>query len=78
MVFNSIGGGTGSGLGSKLLEHIKTEYDKKCLIHFPIFPSPRLSTAVVEPYNALLAFTAMLNYTDASVVFDNEALYRVC
>jgi tubulin alpha len=54
MVFNAVGGGTGSGLGSLLLERLSVDYGKKSKLGFCIYPSPQVSTAVVEPYNSIL------------------------
>ena len=51
LVFNAVGGGTGSGLGSLLLERLSVDYGKKSKLGFTIYPSPQVSTAVVEPYN---------------------------
>merc|ERR1712159_949884 len=55
MVFNTVGGGTGSGLGSLLLERLSVDYGKKSKIGFCVYPSPQVSTAAVETYNAVLA-----------------------
>ena len=51
MVFNAVGGGTGSGLGSLLLERLSVDYGKKSKLGFTVYPSPQISTAVVELYN---------------------------
>uniref|UniRef100_A0A6N2K8E0 Tubulin alpha chain n=1 Tax=Salix viminalis TaxID=40686 RepID=A0A6N2K8E0_SALVM len=51
LVFSAVGGGTGSGLGSLLLERLSVDYGKKSKLGFTIYPSPQVSTAVVEPYN---------------------------
>jgi len=40
LVFNSVGGGTGSGLGSLLLERLSVDYGKKSKLGFTIYPSP--------------------------------------
>ena len=40
MVFHSVGGGTGSGLGSLLLERLSVDYGKKSKLGFTVFPSP--------------------------------------
>lgn len=47
MMFNSIGGGTGSGFGSLMLKKMSVEYAKKTKMGFTIFPSPMLSTSCV-------------------------------
>ncbi|KAK9079191.1 hypothetical protein SSX86_000861 [Deinandra increscens subsp. villosa] len=78
MVFNAIGGGTGSGLGSLLLERLSGEYGKMLKLGFTIFPSPKVSTAVVEPYNAVLSTRSMIEHTDIVVQLDNEAIYDMC
>jgi len=40
MVFNAAGGGTGSGLGSLLLERLSVDYGKKSKLGYTIYPSP--------------------------------------
>ncbi|PNX87866.1 tubulin alpha-3 chain-like protein, partial [Trifolium pratense] len=42
LVFNAVGGGTGSGLGSLLLERLSADYGKKSKLGFIIYPSPQL------------------------------------
>lgn len=78
LVFNSVGGGTGSGLGSLLLERLSVDYMRRSKLGFTIYPSPQISTAVVEPYNSVLATHTMLEHTDVNIIFDNEALYDIC
>jgi tubulin alpha len=78
MVFNAVGGGTGSGLGSLLLERLSVDYGKKSKLGFCAYPSPQVSTAVVEPYNAVLATHSLLEHTDVAVMLDNEAIYDIC
>lgn len=60
MITQSVGGGTGSGLGSLLLERLSVDYGKKTKMNFAIYPSPQLSTSTVEPYNAVLSTHALL------------------
>ena len=43
-----------------------------------MFPSPNLSNLVIEPYNMILGMTALLDDADLSILFDNEALYKIC
>ena len=75
MVFHSFGGGTGSGLGSLLMERLAVEYGKKNKLAFSIYPSPRISTAIVEPYNSVLYTHTTLEHVDVSFLVDNEAIY---
>ncbi|KAJ5217997.1 tubulin subunit [Penicillium cinerascens] len=78
LVFHSFGGGTGSGFGSLLLENLAHEYGKKAKLEFSIYPSPRVSTAVVEPYNAVLSTHSTIEHSDCSFLVDNEAVYNIC
>ncbi|RHY92218.1 hypothetical protein DYB35_006314 [Aphanomyces astaci] len=78
MVFNAVGGGTGSGLGSLLLERLSVDYGRKSKLGFTIYPSPQVSTAVVEPYNSVLATHGLLEHTDVAIMLDNEAIYDIC
>jgi len=77
LFFNSVGGGTGSGLGSLLLERLSVDYGKKSKLGFTVYPSPQVSTAVVEPYNSVLSTHALLEHTDVAVMLDNEAIYDI-
>ena len=77
-VFNAVGGGTGSGLGSLLLERLSVDYGKKSKLGFTVYPSPQVSTAVVEPYNSVLSTHSLLEHTDVAVMLDNEAVYDIC
>merc|ERR1712141_753418 len=78
VVNHSVGGGTGSGLGALMLERIAVDYRKKSKLGFEVYPSPTISTCVVEPYNALLTTHWLLDHTEISVVLDNEAVYEIC
>lgn len=78
LIFNSVGGGTGSGLGSLIMERLSESYGRKSKLGFMVYPSPEISTSVVEPYNAVLSSHSLLEHTDVSVVLDNEALYGIC
>jgi len=60
MLFHSLGGGSGSGFASLLLERLSVDYGKKTKMDFAIFPSPQISTSTVEPYNAILATHALI------------------
>jgi len=77
IVNHSVGGGTGSGMGMLILERIAVDYRKKSKIGFEIYPSPNISTCIVEPYNGLLSTHWLLDHTDVSLVLDNEALYDI-
>ncbi|KAL3474089.1 Tubulin/FtsZ, GTPase domain-containing protein [Aspergillus californicus] len=78
IIFHSFGGGTGSGFGALLLEHLSSEYGKMSRLEFAVYPSPRTSTAVVEPYNAILSTHSTIENSDCAFLMDNEAVYDIC
>ncbi|XP_061587446.1 tubulin alpha-1B chain-like [Cololabis saira] len=78
LVFHSFGGGTGSGFTSLLMERLSVDYGKKSKLEFSIYPAPQVSTAVVEPYNAVLTTHTTLEHSDCSFMVDNEAIYDIC
>ncbi|KAG5679118.1 hypothetical protein PVAND_008710 [Polypedilum vanderplanki] len=77
-MLHSIGGGTGSGMGSLLLRHLRDDYQDRIVQTFSVIPSPKVSETVVEPYNAVLALAEFATCTDETVCFDNEALFDIC
>lgn len=78
LVFHSFGGGTGSGFTSLFLERLCVDYGKKSKLEFAVYPSPRVSTSVVEPYNAILTTHTTLENSDCAFMADNEAVYDIC
>lgn len=75
---HSLGGGTGSGMGTLLLSKIREEYPDRIMNTFSVFPSPKVSDTVVEPYNATLSIHQLVENTDETFCIDNEALYDIC
>ena len=74
----SISGGTGSGLGSLILETLGEEYPALIHADFPVFPAANTIDACLGPYNAVLGMNISVEKTHLSYTFDNEALTRVC
>ncbi|KAK1427784.1 hypothetical protein QVD17_16479 [Tagetes erecta] len=74
----SLGGGTGSGMETLLISKIREEYPDRMMMTFSVFPSPKVSDTVVEPYNATLSVHQLVENADECMVLDNEALYDIC
>jgi len=77
-VCQSIGGGTGSGMGTLLVSKVREEYPDRMLYTYTVIPSPKVSDTVVEPYNAVLSMHQLVENVDATYVLDNEAMYDIC
>ncbi|XP_050574439.1 tubulin alpha-1C chain-like isoform X1 [Bombus affinis] len=78
LIFHSFGGGTGSGFSSLVMERLSVDYPKKSKLTFSIYPAPQVSTAVVEPYNAILYTHPTLEHCDVAFIVDNQAIYELC
>ncbi|KAK9696068.1 Tubulin beta chain (Beta tubulin) [Basidiobolus ranarum] len=77
-VTHSLGGGTGSGLGTLLISKMREEYPDRMMCTFSVVPSPKVSDTVVEPYNATLSVHQLVENSDMTFCIDNEALYDIC
>lgn len=77
MLMHSIAGGTGSGLGSFLLERLNDKFPKKLIQTYSVFPNANEGDVVVQPYNSLLTLKRLTNHADSVVVLDNGALARI-
>ena len=65
-VFHFFGGESGTGFGALLLERLSADYGKKSKLEFCVYPTPQLSSSVVEPYNSVLTTHATLEHSDCS------------
>ncbi|OQD82065.1 hypothetical protein PENANT_c023G07546 [Penicillium antarcticum] len=77
MLLHSIAGGTGSGLGSFILERMNDRFPKKLIQTYSVFPDTQNPDVVVSPYNSLLAMRRLTQDADSVVVLDNGALSRI-
>eukprot|EP00618_Florenciella_parvula_P006894 CAMPEP_0119491762 /NCGR_PEP_ID=MMETSP1344-20130328/16525_1 /TAXON_ID=236787 /ORGANISM="Florenciella parvula, Strain CCMP2471" /LENGTH=483 /DNA_ID=CAMNT_0007527033 /DNA_START=135 /DNA_END=1586 /DNA_ORIENTATION=+ len=75
---HSIAGGTGSGMGSFLLEKLNDHFPKKLIQTYSVFPNwDNQSDVVVQPYNSLLTMKRLTLNADSVVVLDNTALNKI-
>ena len=76
---HSIAGGTGSGMGSYILEHLNDHFPKKLVSTYSVFPNweEDQSDVVVQPYNSILTLKRLAVNADCVVVLDNTALNRI-
>ena len=74
---HSLGGGTGSGMGTLLISKIREEYSDRIMSSFSVLPSSKLFDAIVEPYNATLSIHQLLQNTDVTFCIDNETLFGI-
>jgi tubulin gamma len=77
MLSHSINGGTGSGMGSYILECITDRYEKKLIQTYSVFPNISNYDVNVTPYNSVLTLKRLILNADSVVVFDNKALNHI-
>lgn len=77
-ILHSLGGGTGSGLGTLLITKLREEFPAKMMVTYSVLPSPKASDSVVEPYNTVLSMHQLIESADQCITLDNEALYDIC
>ena len=75
-VFHSMGGGTGSGLGSRILSLLSEEYKHVYKFSVPVFPSTE-DDVITSPYNSVLAIRLLTEISDCVLPFDNQALIDI-
>jgi hypothetical protein len=77
-MLHSIAGGTGSGLGSFLLERLNDRFPKKIIQTYSVFPNTtNAPDVVVHPYNSVLSMRRLVQNADSVVVLDNGALSHI-
>ena len=73
---HSTGGGTGSGLGTAILDALRDEYADVWVVDQCILPS-HSDDVVTSPYNAALSLEGITQQADVVLPFDNAALVRL-
>jgi len=74
----SFGGGTGSGMMSKMYDRLSVDYGgKTSFVSLGVYPSSAIHNSIIEPYNSLLHLNDEIEHGSLSLVVDNEALYKI-
>ncbi|XP_003695347.2 tubulin epsilon chain isoform X1 [Apis florea] len=77
LTMHSLGGGTGSGLGTAVLKLLADNYptiDRLVSCVYPIV----MQDVVTAPYNVLLATRELIDYATCVFPIENEALIDIC
>lgn len=77
VLFHSLGGGTGSGMGSLLIEKIREEFPDKLIATCSMWPSSEESNGKMG-YNAVLGARTLAEQADLSFIFNFDSLQDVC
>lgn len=74
IVMHSMGGGTGSGLGSYILSILADQYPETFKFSAVVYPE---DDVVTGPYNSVLAMNKLSEFSDCVLPVDNQALRNV-
>ena len=76
-LLHSLGGGTGSGLGTYLLQILEDEFPDVYRFTTAVFPSVD-DDVITSPYNSLLALDKLIDHSDCVLPLDNQSLLEIC
>ena len=76
-ITHSVGGGTGSGFGTKLTETLHDEFNEICRVNCAITPY-HFGEVIVQHYNTVLCLSAISTNSDAIFLFENEVANNAC
>ncbi|XP_069463954.1 tubulin epsilon chain isoform X2 [Ambystoma mexicanum] len=72
-VIHSMGGGTGSGLGTFVLNLLADEFPEVCRFVTAVYPSAE-DDVVTSPYNSVLAMKELTEHADCVLPIENQSL----
>ncbi|XP_039268620.2 tubulin epsilon chain-like [Styela clava] len=75
-IVHSMGGGTGSGLGTAILALLKDEYPEVYRFVTAVYPSQD-DDVITSPYNSVLAMRQLTEYADCVLPIDNQSLVNI-
>lgn len=75
-LIHSMGGGTGSGLGTRVLGLLEEEFPDVCRIVTSIYPSAE-DDVITSPYNSILAMKELTEHADCVLPIDNQSLVDI-
>jgi hypothetical protein len=76
VVMHSLGGGTGSGLGCRVLESMRDMYPRAYIVTASVAPSWTRGDSPLQNYNAVLTLQCLQEVADAVIYKDNDELLR--
>lgn len=77
MFTHSIGGGTGSGLGTYIIHTLSEQYPELFKFTVTVFPSED-DDVITSPYNTVLALNELIDHADCVMPVDNQSLIDIC
>jgi len=76
-ILHSMGGGTGSGLGTFVLSLLKEEFPDVYRFVCSVYPS-KDDDVITSPYNSMLAMHQLTKHADCVLPINNQSLLSMC
>ncbi len=76
-LMHSLGGGTGSGLGTYILGMLEDQYSSTYRFTTAVFPSED-DDVITSPYNSVLAINELVQHSSCVLPIENQALMDMC
>ncbi len=77
-MYQSLAGGTGSGLGAHVVESLRDEFSAKApMINVAIWPYST-GEVILQNYNVLLTLSSLLSHSDGILPIYNDDLLSAC
>jgi tubulin epsilon len=77
LILHSLGGGTGSGLGTYILESLEDSFPEVFRFVSCVCPS-KDDDVITSPYNTTLALNKLINHAHCVLPVSNDALVGIC
>nr|XP_004660701.1 tubulin epsilon chain isoform X1 [Jaculus jaculus] len=75
-ILHSMGGGTGSGLGTFLLKVLEDEFPEVFRFVTSVYPASE-DDVITSPYNSILAMKELEEHADCVLPIDNQSLFDI-
>eukprot|EP00002_Diphylleia_rotans_P019096 TRINITY_DN3697_c0_g1_i7.p1 TRINITY_DN3697_c0_g1~~TRINITY_DN3697_c0_g1_i7.p1 ORF type:complete len:382 (+),score=58.39 TRINITY_DN3697_c0_g1_i7:62-1207(+) len=76
-LMHSLGGGTGSGVGTYILQMMQDHFPSVYRFTTAVFPSAD-DDVITSPYNSILALSKLIEHSDCVLPVENQALLDIC
>ena len=73
----SLAGGTGSGVGAYVTQHLRDEFPHSFIMNQVVLPY-QTGEVIVQNYNAVLTLSHLYRTVDALIVMENDDLHKIC
>ncbi|XP_044756462.1 tubulin delta chain-like isoform X1 [Coccinella septempunctata] len=73
----SSSGGTGSGIGCKVVEELKDGYPNKLIINAIVLPYLN-GEIITQNYNTILSLAKLHEMSDIGILFENDQIHELC